>query len=180
MSDVEGVSTVEERNTDLFFEIADVLDLTPESYNQETWGEFDITPDMKEKYRKATGMTPYNDAESKWLEIGCGGVMCVAGWAAQMNGYLPQVSTIKDQRFTDGRMIPVLDWSSVNIRTLSFLNEKLPSQPVQEVALQLLGITYDEAEILFSGSEKWTGDDLRAFGKGEIITALNPDEDYDE
>ena len=37
----EQDSTVEQRNSDLFFEIADVLDFYPHLYNQQTWGGFD-------------------------------------------------------------------------------------------------------------------------------------------
>jgi hypothetical protein len=42
---------------------------------------------------------------------------------------------------------------------------------VAEVARKLLGITYDEGTLLFHGDVEWSGDDLRAFGKGESIEA---------
>ena len=42
--EAKPASTVEERNTDLFFEIADVLDFYPHLYNQRTYGEF-LLPD---------------------------------------------------------------------------------------------------------------------------------------
>ena len=42
--EAKPASTVEERNTNLFFEIADVLDFYPHLYNQGTYGEF-LLPD---------------------------------------------------------------------------------------------------------------------------------------
>ena len=38
-----------DRDTDLFFEIADVIQFTPEQYNQGSWGDFNPTLDQREE-----------------------------------------------------------------------------------------------------------------------------------
>ena len=180
----EFTSTREERETDLFFQIADIIDFTPERYDQESWGEFTPTDEDQQKwadtYGTSTTDAPWTSQDSKWQEIGCGSKMCVAGWAANLNGYLPHVLQREDQRFNDGRMVYTLDWGTVNKR--KHLTEVgLPTESVSEVAKELLGITGDEADILFHAEYIWTGADLRAFGKGETIVWEGPvDGDDDE
>ena len=168
-------STVEERNTDLFFEIADIIDFKPEQYAQETWGEFAPTQEDKEKFEAKFNRTPYGDDDSRWSEVDCGTKMCVAGWACSLNGYLPYVSQTWDG---NGGMVHRFDWGTVNQR--ENLLERRPTEPVSMVAAGLLGITEREADCLFNGEVEWTSDDLRAFGKGEDIVWYGDPDDDDE
>ena len=51
---------------------------------------------------------------------------------------------------------------------------------VAEIARKLLGITEEESALLFHGDAGWTGDDLRAFGKGESIEDYAVGQDLDD
>jgi len=154
-------STYEDRNTDLFFDIADVLEFFPEQYDQRTWGEF--TPSYADyvNFEKQFGydtQDSYGGEDVNWIHAdeGCGSALCVAGHAAAMRGWFPttwnnnvawtQVSRQKDQMSTaDG------------------------SREVADLAQELLGINQREARMLFDSDNVWTADDLRNFGKGERI-----------
>ena len=155
-----------DRDTDLFFEIADVLQFTPEQYSQVSWGEFAPTvgqqQDMIESLA-ADGVQAFDarsyrgDEDIRWLTVqDCGTVMCVAGHAANLRGWFPTLAY-------EGRE---LNWASVSQEEGD--HEDIGSD-VSRVARDLLGITDEEADILFSGSGAWEPDDLRAMGKGADI-----------
>jgi hypothetical protein len=174
---VQPASAVEERNSDLFFEIADVLDFYPHLYSQRTYGEF-LLPD---------GICPPTSLGSSVVPDlglvgvrGCATTACVAGWAAALSGWHPTTNTTFDGKTT------LLDWAEVAPMPLTPWNHH-SAESVYGLARVLLGITDAEAEELFSGmpsgcsgEHRWTADDLRAIGKGRSVFADEwPGEDFD-
>ena len=157
----EQDSTVEQRNSDLFFEIADVLDFYPHLYNQQTWGGFDSHGE--------TVQLPSGEEHDLILVgvEGCSTTACLAGWAAALSGWHPTV-------WTDGDTT-LLDWEVVAPVPLIPSDHYL-TEGVYDIARALLGITDSEAKELFSGTPagcsgavRWTADDLRAIGKGRSV-----------
>ena len=166
----EQDSTVEQRNSDLFFEIADVLDFYPHLYNQQTWGGFDSHGE--------TVQLPSGEEHDLILVgvEGCSTTACLAGWAAALSGWHPTVCTDSDTT--------LLDWQVVAPVPL-IPSDHYSTEMVYDVARALLGITDSEAEELFSSipagcsdENRWTADDLRAIGKGRsVFTDEWPGED---
>ena len=166
------------RNKELFFEIADIMDFEPHKYNQGTWGTFHPDEDDKMAFQKKHHMVPKegyllpgNDDDGRWEELECGTTMCVAGWACQLKGYYPSVNmvTVGENGKTIER--PKFDWNYVT-KLKRWKNRYRwldGTKDVSEVAARLLGIHEEEADCLFNGDSEWTGDDLRAFGKGKAI-----------
>jgi len=157
----EQDSTVEQRNSDLFFEIADVLDFYPHLYNQQTWGGFDSHGE--------TVQLPSGEEHDLILVgvEGCSTTACLAGWAAALSGWHPTV-------WTDGDST-LLDWQVVAPVPL-ISSDHYSTEMVYDIARALLGITDSEAKELFSGTPagcsgavRWTADDLRAIGKGRSV-----------
>jgi hypothetical protein len=66
---------------------------------------------------------------------------------------------------------PRFDWAEVTKlkRWKNRYSMRDTTHDVKEVARKLLGVTYEESDVLFHGDVEWTGHDLRAFGKGESI-----------
>ena len=157
----EQDSTVEQRNSDLFFEIADVLDFYPHLYNQQTWGGFDSHGE--------TVQLPSGEEHDLILVgvEGCSTTACLAGWAAALSGWHPTV-------WTDGDTT-LLDWEVVAPVPL-IPSDHYSTEMVYDIAWALLGITDSEAKELFSSTpvgcsdgHRWTADDLRAIGKGRSV-----------
>jgi|GEM_PF-1433445 len=157
----EQDSTVEQRNSDLFFEIADVLDFYPHLYNQQTWGGFDSHGE--------TVQLPSGEEHDLILVgvEGCSTTACLAGWAAALSGWHPTV-------WTDGATT-LLDWEVVAPVPL-IPSDHYSTEMVYDIAWALLGITDSEAKELFSSTpagcsagHRWTADDLRAIGKGRSV-----------
>ena len=157
----EQDSTVEQRNSDLFFEIADVLDFYPHLYNQQTWGGFDSHGE--------TVQLPSGEEDDLILVgvEGCSTTACLAGWAAALSGWHPTVWTDSDTT--------LLDWQVVAPVPL-IPSDHYSTEMVYDIARALLGITDSEAKELFSGTPagcsgavRWTADDLRAIGKGRSV-----------
>ena len=166
----EPVSTVEQRNSDLFFEIADVLDFYPHLYNQQTWGGFD-------SHGETVQLPSGEEHDLILLGVeGCSTTACLAGWAAALSGWHPTVWTNGDTT--------LLDWEVVAPVPL-IPSDHYSTEMVYDLARALLGITDPEAEELFSGTPagcsgavRWTADDLRAIGKGRsVFTDEWPGED---
>ena len=159
------VSTVEQRNSDLFFEIADVLDFYPELYDQQTLGKFDSSDGVSDESSDlGTGYDP-----SLLEERGCSTVTCVAGWATALSGWHPTVHHHSQSQTA------FLTWEIVAPTPLTPSNHH-STEEAEDLACALLGITDSEAEELFSGTPtgcsdygRWTADDLRAIGKGRSI-----------
>ena len=167
-------SEVEDRNTDLFFDVADIVEFSPDRYNQGTWGEFTPTDAEHDGFVEQFGYSPRISADdngsedSNWIhaDVGCGSALCVAGHAVALNGWFPTLS---------GTLV---HWGSVAQQPGSSTGV---GRDVQELARELLGITVEESRTLFDAENVWTGDDLRAFGKGErILTYYEPTVDVDE
>jgi len=157
----EQDSTVEQRNSDLFFEIADVLDFYPHLYNQQTWGGFD-------SHGKTVHLPSGEEHDLILVGVeGCSTTACLAGWAAALSGWHPTVCTDSDTT--------LLDWQVVAPVPL-IPSDHYSTEMVYDIARALLGITDSEAEELFSstpagcsGAVRWTADDLRAIGKGRSV-----------
>ena len=170
------------RNKELFFEIADIMDFEPHKYNQGTWGVFAPDADQEMAFQKKHHvfpkngyLTPGSDDDGRWEELECGTAMCVAGWACQLKGYYPSVELVKVEENGVSITRPKFDWNQVTKlkRWSNRHRSRHTTHDVAETAAKLLGITEDEADILFNGDQEWTGDDIRAFGKGEtIITTI--------
>jgi len=163
-------TTVEQRNTDLFFDIAHVMDFRPWSFDQATWGHFNID-DLYEKLAEVHGIsldTAY-DADEKdvlWMDVKeCGTSMCVAGHAANLTGWHPTLN----RRRTE------YEWHEVS-KEKGALRTADGVKSVEEVATNELGINEHEAGILFDGNAEWTSDIMREFGKGESIMQYGDDD----
>ena len=151
----------EGRNTDLFFAVADVLDSYPHLYEQKAWGFLD-----GQSIRKWFAHFKVNDV--RLLNASdCGTKACLAGWTAILSGWHPTVFNVGGDTF--------LNWSRVAPLPLVAFESAL-ARPVRKVAGELLGITDRETLELFcarpkgcSGHHRWTGDDLRAIGKGRSV-----------
>ena len=166
------------RNKKLFFEIADIMDFEPKKYDQNTWGAYIPDEDIKMAFQQKYHLFPENgylspggDDDGRWEALECGTRMCVAGWACQLKGYLPSVDMVTVQE--NGKTIqrPKFDWNYVTKlkRWSNRYRTRDTTKDVAEVAARLLGIEEEEANCLFNGDSEWTGDDLRAFGKGAAI-----------
>ena len=157
----EQDSTVEQRNSDLFFEIADVLDFYPHLYNQQTWGGFD-------SHGETVHLPSGEEHDLILVGVeGCSTTACLAGWAAALSGWHPTVWTNGDTT--------LLDWEVVAPVSL-IPSDHYSTELVYDLARALLGITDSEAKELFSGTpagcsdeNRWTADDLRAIGKGRSV-----------
>jgi hypothetical protein len=157
----EQDSTVEQRNSDLFFEIADVLDFYPHLYNQQTWGGFD-------SHGETVHLPSGEEHDLILVGVeGCSTTACLAGWAAALSGWHPTVCTDSDTT--------LLDWQVVAPVPL-IPSDHYSTEMVYDIARALLGITDSEAKELFSGTPagcsgavRWTADDLRAIGKGRSV-----------
>ena len=157
----EQDSTVEQRNSDLFFEIADVLDFYPHLYNQQTWGGFD-------SHGETVHLPSGEEHDLILVGVeGCSTTACLAGWAAALSGWHPTVCTDSDTT--------LLDWHVVAPVPLISSDHYL-TEVVYDIARALLGITDLEAKELFSSTpagcsagHRWTADDLRAIGKGRSV-----------
>ena len=157
----QRTSTVEQRNSDLFFEIADVLDFYPHLYNQQTWGGFD-------SHGESVQLPSGEERDVMLVGVkGCSTTACLAGWAAALSGWHPTVWTNGDTT--------TLHWDVVAPTSL-IPSDHYSTEMVSDIARALLGITDLEAKELFSGmplgcsgEHWWTADDLRAIGKGRSV-----------
>ena len=166
------------RNKELFFEIADIMDFEPHKYNQGTWGVFVPDADQEMAFQKkhhvfprSGHLTPGSDDDGRWEELECGTAMCVAGWACQLKGYYPSVEMVNVEENGERISRPKFDWNQVTKlkRWSNRHRSRHTTHDVAETAARLLGIEEEEADLLFNGDQEWTGDDLRAFGKGKDI-----------
>tara|TARA_R110000824_G_scaffold7212_1_gene32624 strand:+ start:239 stop:763 length:525 start_codon:yes stop_codon:yes gene_type:complete len=171
------------RNKKLFNEIADIIDFKPELYDQSVWGGFAPTGANKRAYEEKYHLTPHNgynapgnDDDGRWEELGCKTAMCVAGWAASLSGYNASVRMVTVEENGETIQRPRFDWNEVTkLKRWNNRHARRDSTKcVKVVARRLLGITDAESEILFHANLSWTGEDLRAFAKGEKI--CEPDE----
>ena len=95
----EPVSTVEQRNSDLFFEIADVLDFYPHLYDQQTWGGFD-------SHGESVQLPSGEERDVMLVGVkGCSTTTCLAGWAAALSGWHPTVWTNGDTTLLDWEVV---------------------------------------------------------------------------
>ena len=154
---------IHKRNKALFDQIADVLEtkFRPNGghrYNQGTWGEF-MPNEEQEQAAFDQFQEMLDNTDPRWRKLKaakeCETSLCVAGHAAALSGYNP-VLTGADE----------LDWACVSKKLDAPHNE---GQNVAEVAAKLLGLTEEEADILFEASNVSTANDLRAYGRGKEI-----------
>ena len=163
-------STVEDRNTDLFFDIADAIEFFPDTYDQGTWGDFRPEHEDYVNFEKQFGYDPReNGAEGDdphWLQadVDCNTVHCVAGHAVALKGWHPTIVTMVNTGET------YLQWGIVAERRNKSHKE---GRDVTEVARTLLGITNGEASWLFKTGTVLTPDMLRKFGKGTRILPVD-------
>ena len=176
-------------NKELFFEIADIIDIKPDLYAQAVWGAFIPTEGdryaFEEKYHLFPNngyLSPGNDDDGRWKELGCQTAMCVAGWACNLKGYNPSVKMITVTENGESVTRPRFDWNMVS--KLKRWENRGPmrntTHDVAEIARKLLRNTEEESALLFHGDAVWTGDDLRAFGKGESIEDYAVGQDLDD
>ena len=168
-------STIEERNSLLFFQIAEVLEFKPEQYDQGTWGKFKIRhDDMTKMYAIVKEGALPNENDSRWKEVECGTALCVAGHAANLSGYHP--GALKKTDHNTGEEYYELNWTYVFATPDAALEgNNIYVNEASHVAKNLLGITEREAGWLFSSTNVWTAQDLRKFGLGKSILDTDPD-----
>jgi len=166
-------TTVEQRNTKLFDEIAEVMDLKPWSFDQATWGHFLIEDyDLYVKLMEVHGISEdaaHNIGETDvlWMDVKeCGTSMCVAGHAANLTGWHPTMN----RRQTE------YEWHDVS-KERGTLRTADGVLSVEEVATNELGINEEEAGVLFDGTAEWTSDIMREFGKGGSIMQYSGDDE---
>ena len=167
-------TTIEHRNSLLFFQIAEVLEFKPEQYNQATWGRFVIEHDDTVKMHAIVkeGALP-NENDSRWKEVECGTTLCVAGHAANLSGYHP--GALKRTNHSTGEEYYELNWTYVFDTPHAHLQgNNTEANEASVVARRELGITHREASWLFDSTHVWTAQDLRRFGLGESILAHDP------
>jgi len=166
-------TTIEDRNSLLFFQIAEVLEFKPEQYDQATWGKFRIEhDDVTKMLTVADGEVP-NDNDSRWKEVECGTALCVAGHAANLSGYHP--GALKRTNHSTGEEYYELNWTYVFDTPHAHLQGfNTEANEASVVARRELGITEREARWLFDSTHVWTAQDLRRFGLGESILAHDP------
>jgi len=156
----ESESMAKDRNKELFYEIADIIDFQPNTYNQGSWGEYAPDAAAYVAWSKLYGDVRSDGHEdARWAKVAeCGTAMCVAGHAAHLSDFYPILTT--DTQTNE---------SSYTWHEVSGLPNQPEGQPINRVARGLLGITEEEADTLFDGSLTWSGKDLRAFGGGASI-----------
>lgn len=153
------------RNTALFDLIADVIEKTPQRYDQGVWGGFAPTLEQEMDFAEQFPDDPNGDEnDPRWAKAkGCNTTFCIAGHAANLSGYYPAVSHSGLE----------LDWGLVSKQPLAAYSE---SRGVATVAAELLGLTEEEADIIFDASCITSPGELRAIGRGAEIVHLD-DED---
>ena len=171
------------RNTNLLHEIADVLEFWPQRYDQATWGR--LLPDgaaiarfeenlgrapRMENYDHSVGVGWSEDAGFIHAEVDCGTVMCVAGHAAALSGWFPTI-------YERGNGMDEVRWSAVSRTRNTPAYSGAASRDVAVVAQEELGLTDEEAEILFKSHNEWTVKQMRKFADGADITAWGDDDD---
>ena len=173
---MDDETTVDQRNTELFFEIADIVQFEPHKYDQGSWGHFKPDADQRMAFQKKYHMFPKsaynaagNDDDGRWEALECGTAMCVAGWAASLNKYYPSCSIINVAENGESIKRPKFDWGMVSKNKYLFRRRRTECRDVAEVGAELLGISEQEADILFHGDMEWDANDLREFGKGRSI-----------
>jgi len=166
-------TTVEQRNTKLFNEIAEVMDLKPWSFDQATWGHFNIHDyNLYEKLMEVHGLSrddasQIGETDVLWMDVKeCGTSMCVAGHAANLTGWHPTMNRAQTE----------YEWHDVS-KEKGVLRTADGVLSVEEVAANELGINEEEAQLLFDGSAEWTSDIMREFGKGESIMQYSGDDE---
>ncbi len=173
-------TTIEERNSLLFFQIAEVLEFKPEQYDQATWGKFKIQHDDTVKMYAIVkeGALP-NESDSRWKEVECGTALCVAGHAANLSGYHPGAEKKTDHN--TGEEYYELNWTYVFDTPYAHLQgNNTEANEASVVARRELGVSTREARWLFDSTREWTAQDLRKFGLGESILAHDPDYSAEE
>lgn len=180
------------RNIDMFFAVADVLDFIPETYDQTEWGQMTSPSEDEEGsfYENELGLIEHK---------GCKTTACVAGWVAILAGWHPTINYVGGvdrERGTSSleRIIinygevcqtPLTDGTGRRIRAFDMTD---PGEiwDVADLAQEILGISDEEASALFESSPEgsatgeWTGDELRRIGKGANIFAIQEEEGQQE
>tara|TARA_R110002060_G_C2108618_1_gene98061 strand:+ start:265 stop:792 length:528 start_codon:yes stop_codon:yes gene_type:complete len=171
------------RNAHLLHEIADVMEFWPERYEQATWGR--LTPDdaaiarfeenlgrapRMENYDHSVGVGWSEDAGFIHADVDCGTVMCVAGHACALSGWFPTI-------YGRANGMDEVRWSSVSRVKDTMAYGPGVARDVAIVAQEELGLTDEEAEILFKSHNEWTVEELRAFADGADIETWNGDDD---
>lgn len=164
------------RNRDLFYKIADRIERQPDDYDQAKWGE-------DNSLVVATRLDPSDPAIHELVADTineCGTSHCIAGHAADLEGWVPSmyVNSVGIHGSWDRVVAPGHD--PIDRDGTSIFG----------VARDLLGLTDDEASILFSeywmaeGWEPEMSDDqyiplvakaLRSFGDGASIHEVTAD-----
>ncbi len=165
-----------DRNTDMFFAVADVLDFLPETYDQTEWGQ-NLVPseDEGDYYENELGKVEYDD---------CRTTACVAGWVAILAGWHPTINYVGGGE--NGPRTPIINYGEVSMTPLTDgtgRNNREIIRDVADLAQEILQITDDEANAMFESSpqgcvgDAWTGDELRRIGKGANIFEIQEEEE---
>ena len=145
------------RNKDLFYQIADVIEKDLGVYDQSLWGGHVYT--SCENDPEAIEATT-----NHVMEQSCGTSHCIAGHAAVLSGYKPQVLKIPIPKtgIREAGMIIEINWEEL------ISPDGVAGKHPSDVGRELLGLTIEEADLLFSEWWKPEGFD---FGNEDRINA---------
>lgn len=152
----ETVRTARGVNVTLLGEVLNFITNHPDIHNQDVWLEHASTdPDVTVEpvVRSPESITPED-----YLSISCGTAGCLAGWTAIASGYTPAWPKNPINWCQPGDLI-----QTENVKPLPGATP-IPgvsdgvaygyggSYDVRDVAVALLGITDDEADVMFTGT----------------------------
>lgn len=138
------------RNTELFYRIADEIEIFPEEYDQGQWGE-----------KEESSPTP------------CGAAFCIAGHAGHQTGWRPKINVYQYGGRFDKET--VVDWDDL-FTPFNRRNDDGQCFEASEVGAFELGLSLFEACIMFSGlwrpSRMSVPETLRALGDGDYLSEV--------
>lgn len=123
------------RNALLLHRVAFQIEKHPEKYDQTTWGKLGESDSLGRRFSETDTVANF-----------CGTHACIAGWAAVLE-LNTAVTAIERQRVRGGYdPLPLEDAVSQAVRDVTGY-----SQTIMGYAQQALGLTTDEANVLFAG-----------------------------
>ena len=172
------------RNSDLFNEIADILDFKPELYDQETWGDSDgltLDRDQVIEFHGGENNVYFVAKSEKSIKVKeCDTTACIAGWASLLSGWHPLTRIMEDPhrpgsyhceleygRVANKKNIPHNFQHQSNVEWIEEENHWTDHKGTIMAESSVVGLNFDEAAHLFDGKMEVEADDLRMIGKPE-------------
>lgn len=134
-------------NRELFEQIANVIELQPQYYNQGSWA----TAALGDIHKNV------EDAERAAEALGneCGTAFCIAGWAVSLSATPEQVKEAKRIARDEYCLIDVVRDDRIYVNAQAFFDvlceEVTGAGDAVAAGAKLLGLGYDDADYLFNG-----------------------------